>query len=444
MVLNILSRNYKKITLIFLGLFLLLYVSKSIFSIYILTFVTLITFFLSYLKCSIEDQNKKKLIEKNIVPVAFFILVIFNILGLINTLTGTLDNKESNTLLFVGITFYLLSAAAYIADIKFKYDKNNYLDEFIDLYLYIILPFKLLAGPLENPQIIKQFNKISFKFKLNANFLFSFSWISLGAFMKFCIASRLTPSELLHYVDPVGSFICALIFELKFYFDFAGYSLMVFGLAKLVNLKLVLNFNHPFTANNVVEFWHKWHVSLGKFLQRYILHKNLNLFKTRSSKAIFAATIFIISAMWHGGTVNYFFWGLFHGTVYLFYIQSFKFLKIPNYLGYFSMFLFFVFGRMIAIDIYSGRLFEKFISYFDYNLYLNFSVNYLNELFLLGVSHKIVIYIISLFLAIEFLQVKKYKRKSYHFFRKPIISVLLFLFTIVFGFNSMELLYARI
>ena len=91
--------------------------------------------------------------------------------------------------------------------------------------------------------------------------------------MKFCIGSRLTPSNLLEYDDPVGSFICAFIFELKFYFDFAGYSFLVFGLAKLFNINLTLNFNHPFTANNVVEFWHKWHISLGKFLQRYILIK---------------------------------------------------------------------------------------------------------------------------------------------------------------------------
>ena len=128
--------------------------------------------------------------------------------------------------------------------------------------------------------------------------------------MKFCISSRLTPNELLDFTDPVGSFICAFIFELKFYFDFAGYSFIVYGLAKLFNLKLILNFNHPFTANNVVEFWHKWHVSLGKFLQRYILNKNLNIFKSRISKAIFASTIFIISAMWHGGTANYFFGAL--------------------------------------------------------------------------------------------------------------------------------------
>ena len=444
MVSNMIVRNYKKLTLIALGLLLLFLASQTIISVYIVITITFLTFFLSDQKCRINDIHKIKKIERYTVPFAFLILVLFNIFGLVKTLTGTIENKDSISLLFVGVTFYALSAGAYICDIKNRYTRDNYVDEFIDLFLYLILPFKLLAGPLENPQMIKQFNDISFGFKSTARFLYSFSWISLGLFMKFCIASRLTPSELLSFTDPLGSFICAFIFELKFYFDFAGYSFIAFGLAKLINLKLTLNFNHPFTARNVVEFWHKWHITLGKFLQKYILYKNLYLFNSRISKAIFASTIFIISAMWHGGTINYFFWGLFHGLVYLFYIQKFKHLKIPRFLGYLSMFLFFVFGRMIAIDINSGRLIEKWVNYFNINSYSEFSLVNLNELLSLGLSTGSTLYICMIFIFAEFWQVKFYNRTSYHLFRKPIASVFLFLITILFGFNSMELLYARI
>jgi alginate O-acetyltransferase complex protein AlgI len=444
MIFKILLKNYKKIILIFCGLLLLSYISQSLFSILFITFIVFFTYVISHLKCSIKSENKIKIIEKISVPLAFLILVLFNIIGLVNTLTGSIDNKDNTALIFVGITFYLLSAAAYISDIKYKYTRGNFLTEFIDLYLYIVLPFKLLAGPLESPEIIKQFDKISFDFKLNIKFLYSFTWVSLGAFMKFCIASRLTPVELLNFTDPIGSFICALIFELKFYFDFAGYSLMAYGLAKLVNLKLILNFNHPFTARSVVEFWHKWHISLGKFLQKYILIKNLNLFESRMAKAIFASTIFVISAMWHGGTINYLFWGLFHGSIYLVYIQILKFIKIPRILGFLSMFLFFVFGRMIAIDIYSGRLYEKFLNYFNIDFYLNISFENINNLISLGTSTYLILYVIIIFFFIEFLQVKIYNKKFYHFFRKPIVSIFLFLMIIIFGFNSMELLYARL
>jgi len=438
------TNNINKIFLIIIGLVLLLLVSKSFFSILLITFTTFIAFLLAHQKLKIKDFNVRKNIEKLAVPISFIILVLFNIFGIIKTLTGTIENQGSIQLIFVGVTFYILSAGAYISDNKIEYTKENCIDEFVNLYLYLILPFKLLAGPLENPQIINQFKNISFKFKSTAGLLYSFSWISLGLFMKFCISSRLTPSELLHLTDPMGSFICAFIFELKFYFDFAGYSFIVYGLAKLFNLKLILNFNHPFTANNVVEFWHKWHVSLGRFLQRYILNKNLNIFKSRVTKATFASSIFIISALWHGGTANYFFWGIFHGLMYLFYIQYFKLKNVPKFIRYISMFLFFVLGRMIAIDINAGRLFDKWINFFDYELYEIFSFDYIYNLFLIGTSSIIVIIIFIIFIFFEFIQVKYFKRQSYHFFRKPIISVLLFVITIFFGFNSMELLYARI
>lgn len=441
---NKISKNSSKIFLIFLGFVLLLLISNSILSIFFITITAILSFCLAHQKLKIKNEMMRKNFEKLTVPICFIILVVFNIFGIIKTLTGTVENQSSLQVIFVGITFYLLSAGAYISDNKIKYSRENWVDEFINLYLYLILPFKLLAGPLENPQIINQFNKISLKFKSTAISLYSFSWISLGMFMKFCISSRLTPSELLHLTDPIGSFICAFIFELKFYFDFAGYSFIVYGFARLFNIKLTLNFNHPFTANNVVEFWHKWHVSLGRFLQKYLLNKNLAIFNSRITKAIFASSIFIISAMWHGGTANYFFWGLFHGLIYLFYIQYFKLKNIPKIIRYFFMFLFFVIGRMIAIDINTGRLLDKWINFFNYNMYELFNFNYIKDLFSLGTSTNSVLLILMIFIFFEFLQVKFKKKNFYHYFRKPLISIMLFLITILFGFNSMELLYARI
>ena len=97
--------------------------------------------------------------------------------------------------------------------------------------------------------------------------------------------------------------------------------------------------------------------------------------------------------MWHGGTLNYFYWGLFHGLIYLFYIQNFKLKHIPKFVGILSMFLFFVFGRMIAIDINSGRVIEKFKNYLFFNNY-NFEFEYINKLFSLGLSTKLVFIVV--------------------------------------------------
>ena len=172
--------------------------------------------------------------------------------------------------------------------------------------------------------------------------------------------------------------------------------------------------------------------------------KYVYFLNSRFETAFFGRFIFVICAMWHGGTLNYLFWGLFHGIVYLFYIQYFKKKNINKIFGYFGMFLFFVFGRMIAIDINSGRLIEKWYNYFSFNSYSNISLNQINDLFILGTSTKSVFIIFFIFIIFEFWQVKIMKRSSYHLFRRPLMSVFFFIVTVLFGFNSMELLYARI
>lgn len=435
--------NSKKLFFIFLGFILLYLVSETYLSIFIVSLTTLFTFIIAEIKCKVS-QSQKFFIERFCVPTGFLILVLFNIFGLIKTLTGTVNYNQSTSLIFVGITFYILSAAAYIADLNESSNKKNLYDNFINLYLYLILPFKILSGPLEKPDIIKYFKNIIIYPKSTARKFVSFTWISLGIFMKFCISSRLEPSKLLNYADPLGSFICALIFELKFYFDFAGYSFLAYGFSKFFNFKLTLNFNHPFTANNVVEFWHRWHITLGKFLQKYILLKNIKFFKTRISKAVFASFIFVISAMWHGGTTNYLMWGIFHGAIYLTYVQYFKEVNFSKFTSLISMFFFFVFGRMIAIDINSGRLIEKFQNYFNFNQYLNYQLNDFINILDVGTSTMYVLVVSFLFIVLEFVQVKIYRKNHYRFFRKPLVSCLLFVISVFFGFNSMELLYARI
>ena len=147
--------NHKnKILLIILGIILLLFISKSFYSILLITFTAIITFLFAYQKLKIKNFNSRRNIEKLAVPISFIILVLFNIFGIIKTLTGTIENQGSIQLIFVGVTFYILSAGAYITDNKIEYTKENIIDEFLNLYLYLILPFKLLAGPLENPRLL--------------------------------------------------------------------------------------------------------------------------------------------------------------------------------------------------------------------------------------------------------------------------------------------------
>ena len=369
----------------------------------------------------------------------FVLIVILNVSGLIGTLTGT-TNNQTNTSLLLGSTFYLLSAAAFISDICLK---KQSLPNILDYFVYLCLPFKLLAGPLEPPRLLNQIKNWSPRFTW-WRFGIAWPWIVLGTFMKFVIANRLSPSLNLDFTSPLTSIITAAIFELKFYFDFAGYSFMGYGCALICGFKINQNFRHPFFASNVVIFWHRWHISLGEFLRRYILEPNLKLFSSRNQKIIFASSIFLVSALWHGGTMNYALWGFFHGCIYFIYITYFKKKNIPKLIGYLSMILFFIFGRFLAIDSNFSRLLIKIELLYSWP----FSFKYifqscLIEYNFLNSEVKGLIGAI-LFLILEAMSLRFFSlNKPYHLFRKPLFALGLLMMIMFFGTNSKSLLYAR-
>ena len=435
-----------KIFLIFLGFSLLFFISGTIGSAYFLLSSCFLVIIIFKIIDFLNSQFILNLFNRFSVPFAFIILIGLNLSDKINTLTGV--NTDRNSIfVYLAMPFYLLSAFALIsdyADNKIKNIKKSH--TFLDLLLFVVFPFKLLSGPLEQPSFIQQFKNIKIR-NTNHGLYISFSWIMLGLFMKFVIGNRLSPSQMITFENPILSLLCATIFELKFYFDFAGYSFIAYGFAKIFNIQLTRNFNHPFTTTNVVKFWQNWHISLGKFLQKYILHKFVFFLKSRNAKAFFACFIFIVSALWHGITFNYFLWGLFHGLIYFSYVQYFKKTSIPKIIVYSSMFSFFVLGRFLAIEADSTRLITKIKNLFSPTSYTNFSKVELdfieNFISFKYMGFTMGVFVAILFIALEFTQLSN-KKKNYLYFRKPISLVVMFLIFIFFGLNSGELLYARI
>lgn len=313
----------------------------------------------------------------------------------------------------------------------------------LDFAVYMMLPFKLLSGPLESPRLLQQIQQSALRIRW-LTMLAGWPWIALGAFMKFVIANRLEPGRLLVHTDPLTSFLAAAVFELKFYFDFAGYSFLAHGAALAVGLRINQNFNHPFFAPNVVLFWRSWHMSLGRFLTRYVLEPNLSLWRTHGQKMLFASSIFLVSAMWHGGTLNYLLWGLFHGLCYYGYGRWLKRRKLPAVLGVLAMLLFFVLGRMLAIDADGLRLLTRLASFF-------IPMDYAPGLSACGVldclwgSEKRALVLAAVFFLAEALSQRWYpKRRGYHLMRRPWPALLLTVGFVVLGLPSGTLLYARI
>lgn len=434
-----LKQTTTKIILCASGFLLLAFVGGSIWPMVSLFACATITYGFALHSQASTNARYKKIIGRWSVLFTLALIVTLNLTGQIGTLTGASDSAQSSFSLLLAAPFYFLSAAAFMSDIA--HNKLR-MPKFLDYLTYLSLPFKLLAGPLELPRMLGQIEKFTPRFTW-WRFSSAWPWMAMGAFMKFVIANRLNPSANLDLTDPISTLTTAAVFELKFYFDFAGYSFIGYGAALCIGFRMNKNFAHPFFASNVVNFWRQWHMSLGRFLSRYILEPNLSFFSSRSSKVFFASCIFFVSALWHGGTLNYVLWGFFHATIYFIYVSYLKRRNIKHSVGILSMVIFFIMGRFFAIDANGMRLQEKIQNIFILNTY---QVN--NEKF---ISHIIFnseikgLIAAFLFLSLEFLSLRLYSsHRSYHLFRKPLFALFFLILFIFFGIDTGNLLYARI
>lgn len=375
------------------------------------------------------------------IPVAFVIVVLLNVFGLIGTLTGADATISFASPMLIAAPFYLLSAAAVVTDVMAR---RLPLPPFVDHCLYLTLPFKLLAGPLEPTALIERFRRFRLRFSWS-RLAGAWPWMALGAFMKFVIANRLDPAKTLPYTDPVSALGTASLFELKFYFDFAGYSFIGYGGAMTLGIPINVNFIHPFAARNVVLFWRRWHISLGRFLSHYILHPNIGFFSNRHTRAVFACTIFIFSAMWHGGTGNYALWGLYHSLCYFAFITWMKRWRVPRAGGMLAMFAFFVMGRLLASDANWPRLTKKLAALVTPHAWAHAGHAITAFAGMMSTQEVEGLAAAALFFAGEWLSLRCYGvRRPYHAFRRPAVALFLLVLFVLFGLPGRTLLYARI
>jgi len=131
---------------------------------------------------------------------------------------------------------------------------------------------------------------------------------------------------------------------------------MAYSAGLALGLRISQNFNHRFLAPNVVLFWRCWHMSLERFLGRYVLEADPSLWRGRNQSVLLAGAIFMVSARWHSGTLNNLVWGLFHGAVYFVSGQWLRRHNIPAWLDTAALLLFFVFGRLFVVDADGARL----------------------------------------------------------------------------------------
>ena len=243
-------------------------------------------------------------------------------------------------LLPLGISFYTFQQIAYLIDSAEK-ETQGY--QFIDYCLFVCFFPQLIAGPIVSHQeMMPQFAKPQ-KFYAG-NLAIGITIFSVGLFKKVVLADTIatysTPvfaaADLGAALGIAEAWFGALAYTMQIYFDFSGYSDMAIGAARLLGFKLPVNFNSPYKALNIIDFWKRWHITLTRFLTRYLynpmtlrasrrrMQQGQDLIrKGQGSVAAYIqiiawptiATMFL-AGLWHGAGWSYIVFGLLHG-IYL-------------------------------------------------------------------------------------------------------------------------------
>ncbi|WP_088285350.1 MBOAT family protein [Ideonella sp. A 288] len=234
--------------------------------------------------------------------------------ALLSTHTGLVD-----LVLPLGISFFTFTQIAYLVDIHRGLAREA---DALRYLLFVTYFPHLIAGPvIHHQQMMPQFGWPQNFRPQRANMESGLAIFAIGLFKKVVIADHLallaTPvfdaAAQGQPVSTAAAWVGALAYALQLYFDFSGYSDMAVGLSRMFNITLPINFDSPYKAGNLIEFWRRWHMTLSAFLRDYLY---IGLGGNRRGKARRFVNLFLtmlLGGLWHGASWNFVLWGALHG-----------------------------------------------------------------------------------------------------------------------------------
>lgn len=252
----------------------------------------------------------------NLGLLAYFKYTNFFIQAIIDFNIGNLELLD--IIMPLGISFYTFKSLSYILDIYLETMEPT--DSFRDYFLFVTFFPNILSGPIDRavkflPQIRKEY------FLSNKEIAMALMLIMMGLVKKIMIADYIS----LNFVDRVfdepvrftgvENILAVYGYALQLYCDFSGYSDIAIGIGLLLGFKLMENFNYPFKAKSISDFWKRWHISLSSWLLDYVFRPlQIGLRDWRKAGNISALIItFVLVGFWHGASWAFLFWGLLHG-----------------------------------------------------------------------------------------------------------------------------------
>jgi alginate O-acetyltransferase complex protein AlgI len=299
-----------------------------------------------------ECKNKYKGFQKKSILTVSIVLNL-SLLGYFKYTDFLLENFnlafDSNAELLdlalpLAISFFTFQQIAYLVD-SYRQETKEY--DFLNYALFVTFFPQLIAGPIvHHKEMMPQFSKVRNKVKNYRNIAMGLFIFSIGLFKKVVIADTFAVwatngFDVATTLNLFEAWATSLSYTFQLYFDFSGYADMAIGLALLFNISLPVNFNSPYKAINIQDFWRRWHITLSRFLRDYVYIPLGGSRKGRFRTYNNLMATFVIGGLWHGAGWTFIFWGFLHGLALV--IQRFwsKFgFKLWTWLAWFFTFNF--------------------------------------------------------------------------------------------------------
>lgn len=278
---------------------------------------------LNYIFSRIMLTNKNMILKKFVVAVSiilnigslFFFKYYDFFVSNVNNIFKS-DITLLNLMLPLGISFFTFQQLSYVID---SYKKEVPVYKFLDYALFVTYFPQLIAGPIvTHDEMVPQFADVEKK-KFNAdNFSKGLYAFALGLGKKVIIADAfgLVVDKAFNEISGLGALnalFVMLSYTIQIYFDFSGYCDMATGIGKMMNIDITMNFNSPYKAINIVDFWKRWHMTLTRFFTRYIYIPLGGNRKGEFRTYLNIFIVFLVSGVWHGANWTFIIWGILHG-----------------------------------------------------------------------------------------------------------------------------------
>ena len=236
--------------------------------------------------------------------------------------TGTevlgLPPTTLDVVLPLGISFFTFTQIAYLADVHAgKVVERNP----VHYGLFVTYFPHLIAGPvLHHSEMMPQFGSAEIYRARLRNFAIGLSFLCIGLAKKILIADSVAPFANEGFLQaehaslaPLSAWLCLAAYTLQIYFDFSGYSDMAVGLSLLIGVRLPYNFNSPYKARNITDFWRRWHMTLSRFLRDYLYIPLGGNRQGRFRRYVNLMLTMLLGGLWHGASWTFVVWGGLHG-----------------------------------------------------------------------------------------------------------------------------------